>query len=372
MNTVANGNTIMATTGNFYNITSIKVSRALPGLTIQVGQTANSGIMDSCGENGNVMATLAINTQPQAIYSQTGQVYYGIGSGATVIYNQQNGQPTTTFALSTQSAVLEGSGSNLYGFYTFTANEINVPANTASQDAFAFNIVNSTAGVTSTPLFQLNYSVAGTHNNVTYSTYASSGVGTLVNAKVGFVSERGSKVASITPTTLTLDMAKAVDTLQMVVGPVNSTVSTTKNKQGPYGVGQTTNLPNVTIAQVNATCAVTGTGSGCTVSGVSNLTATPSVMNATTPVKLDTSAVPLVVLDNAATSQTLIVVGSKYVNSVAAQIFSQNPSLDSSFNTGSVVVQAFGSNRILVAGYYANQTVQAGNQFIQALLSGSS
>ena len=227
--------------------------------------------------------------------------------------------------------------------------------------------MNSTAGVTSTPLFQLNYSITGTHNNVTYSDYTGA-----INAKAGFVSERGSKVASITPTTLTFDMAKAVDSLQIVVGPVNSTVSSTKNKAGPYGVGQTTNLPNVTIAQVNATCAVTGTGSGCTVSGVSNLTASPNVMSATTPVKLDTSAVPLVVLDNAATSQTLIVVGSKYVNSVAQQIFSQNPSLDSSFNTGSVVVQAFGSNRILVAGYYANQTVQAGNQFIQALLSGSS
>jgi maleate cis-trans isomerase len=87
-------------------------------------------------------------------------------------------------------------------------------------------------------------------------------------------------------------------------------------------------------------------------------------------VKLDTSATPLVVLDNNANSaSTLIVIGSKYVNTVAQQIFAQNPSLDSSFGTSSVVLQAFGSNRILVAGYYANQTVQAGNQFIQALLS---
>jgi hypothetical protein len=65
----------------------------------------------------------------------------------------------------------------------------------------------------------------------------------------------------------------------------------------------------------------------------------------------------------------LIVVGSKYVNSVANQIFSQNPSLASSFGPSSVIVQAFGTNRILVAGYTANQTVQAGNEFIQDLLT---
>jgi len=68
----------------------------------------------------------------------------------------------------------------------------------------------------------------------------------------------------------------------------------------------------------------------------------------------------------------LIVIGSSYVNSVAAQIFAQNPSFAKTFGPGSVVVQAFGSNRILVAGYTANQTVQAGNEFIQDLLSAAS
>jgi hypothetical protein len=90
-------------------------------------------------------------------------------------------------------------------------------------------------------------------------------------------------------------------------------------------------------------------------------------------VGLNTAAVPLAVLDsNANPASTLIVVGSKYVNSVAAQIFAQNPSLDSSFGPTSVVVSPFGTSRILVAGYTANQTVQAGNQFIQALLAQAS
>ncbi|MDE1855579.1 MAG: hypothetical protein KGH57_04680, partial [Candidatus Micrarchaeota archaeon] len=251
----------------------------------------------------------------------------------------------------------------------YSTSEINVPANTASTDSFVFNALNSTAGVASTPLFQLNYSASQTQNNVTYT----SSTGNNVNAQTGFISERGSKVASIGATSLTFNLAENVDSLQFVVGPVNSTVAAGKKVVGPYSIGQSTNLPNVTIANITAKCTVGAAGSGCSVSGISNLTATPSVSSATTPVSLNTAQTPLVVMDNNANSaSTLIVVGSKFVNGVAAQIFSQNPSLDSSFNTGSVVVQAFGSNRILVAGFYANQTVQAGNQFIQALLSGSS
>ncbi|MDE1849992.1 MAG: hypothetical protein KGI00_04660, partial [Candidatus Micrarchaeota archaeon] len=142
----------------------------------------------------------------------------------------------------------------------------------------------------------------------------------------------------------------------------------------PYGVGQATNLANVTIGKVNATCTGgSGASSSCTVTGLANLTATPSVTQAVVPVSLNTATTPLVVLDsNANQAATLVLVGSKYVNSVSAQLFAQNPSLDSSFGTSSVVEQAFGGNRILVAGYTANQTVQAGNEFIQALLAAAS
>jgi hypothetical protein len=367
-------NAMQATSGNFYNITAIKLSRALPGLSITVGTfpgnavSATANCFDFTGAQvGNVMASLATTTTPQVIYPASGQVYSNIASGATVTYNQQNGQPTGNFAITGMSPVPKAStGVGVWGFFTYNVPEIDVPANTGSTDSFSFNIMNSTAGASATPLFQLNYSATNTWNNVTYTSAA----GTAILAKTGFVSERGSKVATISPTVLTFDIARNIDMLQLVVGPVNATVTTSGKQVGPYGVGQTTNIPNVTIANVTQTTTVTGAGSGCTVSGTGNLTATPSVTSATTPVKLDTSATPLVVMDsNANAASTLIVVGSKFVNTVAQQIFAQNPSLDSSFGTSSVVLQAFGSNRILVAGYYANQTVQAGNQFIQALLS---
>ncbi len=364
--TSATSGNMLPTSSSFYNITQIKLNRALPGITVSAAQIATGGQYTAA----NVMATLTSGTTPQIIYGPlSGQTYYSTVSGASVIYNQQNGQPTSTFTITNMAPYAKAGTGPQFGFFTYNVAEINVPSNTNSQDAFSFNILNSTTGISATPMFYLNYSTTGTQNNVTYQ----SSSGNNVNAQVGFVSERGSKVTAIGPTQLTFNLAENVDSLQLVVGPVNATVTSAKKMVGPYSVGQSTNLPNVTIANVTAKCSVGASGSGCTVSGISNLTAVPSVSSASTPVSLNTAQTPLVVLDsNANSASTLIVIGSKFVNSVAQQIFSQNPSLDSSFNTGSVVLQAFGSNRILVAGYYANQTVQAGNQFIQALLSGSS
>ncbi|MGC9205314.1 MAG: hypothetical protein ACP5FN_03520, partial [Candidatus Micrarchaeia archaeon] len=182
-----------------------------------------------------------------------------------------------------------------------------------------------------------------------------------------FRTERGSEIASITPTQITYDMAKSVDMLQFIVGPATTTVSSQYHTIGPFGIGASA-LPNVTIANVSATCSFSTTS--CSVTGLSNLTATPSATQAITPVKLNTVATPLAVLDSQANNaSTLIVIGSKYVNSVAAQIFAQNPSLSTSFAPGTVIVQAFGTNRILVAGYTANDTITAGNEFIQDLLT---
>jgi hypothetical protein len=162
-------------------------------------------------------------------------------------------------------------------------------------------------------------------------------------------------------------MAKSVDMLQFIVGPASTAVTSAEHVIGPFAVGAQA-LPNVTIANVTANCTFSTTS--CVVNGISNLSATPSVTQAITPVKLNTAATPLAVLDtNANQASTLIVIGSKYVNSIAAQIFAQNPSLNSTFGPGSVIVQAFGTNRILVAGYTANETVQAGNEFIQDLLT---
>jgi S-layer protein (TIGR01564 family) len=78
------------------------------------------------------------------------------------------------------------------------------------------------------------------------------------------------------------------------------------------------------------------------------------------------STAPLVVLDSSANPDSnLILVGSGLVNSLSQ-------TLESSYSipmtsTSTPVAQAYGDNRILVAGYYANQTTAEANSFINQL-----
>ncbi|MDE1767908.1 MAG: S-layer protein [Candidatus Micrarchaeota archaeon] len=351
---------------NLYNVTNIYLSRVVPLVNANV-VNYGTGIAGAANAIGNTMAVLSVQS-PQLMYIQTsGQSNYHLTSGSTVSYNQQNGQPTETFSLSpvTPSSIF---GSHQYFTYALTENA--VPGSTSTSDMLEIGVFNNTAGIGTSPYFQLNTSLSNNRNNLTYVSSQSN----QVNAPVGFYTERGTKVASISPSSVTLDLAKAVDTLQFVVGPTSGTSSNATSlttQVGPVGVGQAVpGFANLTVSKVNATCAFSSTS--CSVSGLSNLTATPSVTSAITPVAggLNTATTPLAVLDsNANSASTLIVVGSKYVNSVAAQIFAQNSALNASFGPGSApVVSAEGTNRILVAGYSANQTVQAGNQFINDLL----
>ncbi len=348
---------------SFYNITNMYFSTALPYLAanVVVGQVPTA--------TTNVIA----NYQPIApvlLYPKSGYQYMWVATNPSVTYNQQNGQPSISGGL-TLTAATEPNGvpATSQKYFTVNVPEYNVPGSTTSQDALSFGIQNSTTGGAQNFAFQLNQSATGTRNNMTYQ----ASTGATVNAPTGFVTERGSKVAAISPSSVTINMAKVVDTLQFVVSPSSTVVNSTSGEKsvGPVGIGQAVpGFSNLTVSNVTATCGgVSVKTSTCTVSGLANVTATPSVSQAVVPVSLNTATTPLVVLDsNANSAATLILVGSKFVNSVSAQVFAQNPSLNSSFNTGSVVVQAYGTNRILVAGYTANQTVQAGNQFINDLL----
>jgi S-layer protein (TIGR01564 family) len=135
---------------------------------------------------------------------------------------------------------------------------------------------------------------------------------------------------------------------------------------GPFSIGQAiTGIPNLTVANIEAKISVSN--SSYTIAGINNITATPSVSQATTPVLLkNLSTTPIAVLDsNANPGSTLILVGSGYVNSLSKQ-------LQSSYNisitpTSAPIVEAYGTNRILVAGYTAAQTTQAANTFISDL-----
>ncbi|EQD54127.1 hypothetical protein B2A_06117, partial [mine drainage metagenome] len=163
-------------------------SRALPGaLTVNV-ITSNSVPASNTAVQG--MLTNAANGY--ILYGpQSGKVYYSVSTataGNAVIYNQQNGQPTSNFQLTLANPSLVP-GVNQYGY--FTMNEVAVPTNTAAQDQLNFGIYNSTGGVNANPLFQLNDSATltspsftgGTRNNMTYVSTA----GDAMNVNQGFV-----------------------------------------------------------------------------------------------------------------------------------------------------------------------------------------
>lgn len=358
-----------------YNVTGIRLQPNGPlppgSLTVAVLPAAGNTVTLS-----DEMATLTEpSTQnPTVLYSVTGKSYpyEELATGNTVDYNQP-GQASQPFTIS--SSLSSQAATGLGQYYTYTVNELAVLANSLAVDKLAFGIANNSGGITAEPFFNVNYTYSGLqHNNVTYYN-SSQGSGFAVHA--GFRTERGSTVAPMSGTTQTFDLAKTVDSLQFVVGTAaaaTNVISSTTD-YGPYAVGAQTNLPNVTIAQVNASCTfATGSGS-CVVVGANALVATPSVTSAVVSSKLNTVNTPIAVLDvNANNASSLIVVGSAYVNSVAGQIFANNPQFASSFDNGgasgpnAVTVQAFG-NKILVAGYTANQTVTAGNQFITQLIA---
>lgn len=360
---------VLSLSSGFYNVTNVYMSQALPDLTVNVIPTSSSG---NVLPTNSIAAYVPYTAGSAILYKSGAPQYYQLTSGSAVTYNQQNGQPAYNNGFSLAS-VGTGPQNSAKEYYTYTVTEYPVSGSTTYTDTLAFGIYNSTTGGAQNFGFQLNQSTTGTRNNMTYT----SATANVVQAPTGFITERGTKVASISPQSATINIAKAVDTLQFVISPSSTSLAnaSTSATVGPVGVGQAVpGFANLTVSKVNATCGgVTVSSSSCTVSGLSNVTATPSVTQAVVPVSLNTATTPLVVLDsNANSAATLVLVGSKFVNSVSAQVFAQNPALNSSFGPSSVIVQAYGTNRILVAGYTANQTVQAGNQFINDLLQASS
>ena len=389
---------VNTTSYNFYNITNVKLSEPILG-QVSVAVAANNIDSVLTYKTEDVLVTNSITpsniisntiTYPNNVVSATSpalstlsdtgstailytptssssQYTYALASAAgnVVTYNQQNGQPTNYFALAatwSNSAPTVGTTSQ---FFTYTINEYPIP-NVATLDSLSFGLVNSSAGVSGANPLQLNYSTGsgytrGTKNNVTY---VSSQPHT-VTVQPGFRTEKGSSRASVSPTELTFNLAKNIDGLDFIVAPETVNVVSTSKAQnyGPYGVGVATNIPNVSIGAVNATIAVSS--ANVVVAGIQNLTATPSQATAIEPVLLKNlgTTSPLVVLDSSANpSSNLILIGSGYVNSLSAQL---NVSITPS--NGGPITAAYGSNRILVAGYTANQTTAAANNFIQDL-----
>ncbi len=337
-----------------YNVTSITLSKALPvSVVLSATNTAN---------------TVSLTLQsPEILYQQTGKDYLSTTSGtAAVSYNLQNGQTNSIVQLTFTGTTNPTSGTATK-FGNFVVSEYDVPSSTSYQDYLSFGIYNSSLGAAQYPQFMLNQSDSGTRNNMTYT----SSTGTALNAPVGFVTERGSSVGSISPTSVSINYATNVNQLQFAIGPsANATLVKKGYAQYTYGLGQAVSLPgytgNVTVGAITATVSATGAGGQSVINGIENVTSSP--VSVSTPVLLtNLTTTPLVVLDSQANSQdSLVLIGSGIVNSLSAQLQSTLNITNSNLNVTGGVVQASG-NQILVAGYTAEQTQQAANSFIQKL-----
>ncbi len=404
----------------FDNITNITLSKVVPGIASVTAFIANTVFTSSIGSiyvnnysdglvanaltnslvvfntNSNDFATNSIanvvaanlaNTiygnaltyavltplDPVITYSNSNnnENYNLTASALSVMYNQYNGQTPETFALSTttsiQTPVVKGTKTN---YFNYAITEYPVPASTSKTDVILFNIDNSSAGVGASTLFQLNQSIAGAINNLSYTSTQNN----KVNAQQGFITERGSQITSIGQSAISLNLAKSVDKLLFMVSPKSVSVTKVSKTYGPFKVGESlTNmgLPNATVTSINASIVISNKNNNVSISGISNLTATPSLANADQVVLLkNLSTNPLVVLDNASSvnpSSNLILIGSGYVNSLSKQVEKAYNITNSNLNVSSGIVQAYGSNRILVAGYSASQTTAAANKFIEDL-----
>ncbi len=383
----------------FDNVTNITLSKSVPGISsvsvfvtnapsgvsdnvitlgnfIVSGNVLSAGLVNVATANGLTYAVLTPSAAPVVTYANTnGKNYNLTTASANVMYNQYNGQTPEAFDLvETNSITNVPAYKSQQQYFNYSITEYPVPGSVSSNDVIAFGIANSSVGTSASTAFQLNETAVangqvgiGVLNNLTYiSTQPNN-----VNAAQGFITERGSQITSIGQSAIALNLAKAVDMLSFLVAPSNVTVTKTYKTYGPFKVGQSLSsmgLPNATISSVNASVTLSNTVS---ISGISNLTAVPSVSNAEQVVLLSNlSTNPLVLLDNASSlnpSSNLILVGSGYVNSLSKQVQTAYNVTNADLNVSSGVVQAYGSNRILVAGYSASQTTAAANKFIEDL-----
>jgi len=315
-------------------------------LPTSINYDVGEGVQQPFGFGAGVFAA---GTSAQKVLTWSAPGTYGsVGAAIDLDNNLFNNQRAIGFR--------ENSGNSQYDAVAFYLEQRNT---TGSNFQFVDPL---SGGVMDTTPDKMNYTGTGTGPRSYDGEQA-----------VGFITERGSKFASIGTTSASMKMAKKVCEGVYYM----KTTGTSPNEPvtvGPLGEGEsTTGLAGGIVIKVNeitedvGTCTAEAGAATCTVTGLDALTATPSVTSTVIPTDLDTSANKLVVLDkNADKTATLIVVGGNTVNTIADEIV-QSSNID--LMTDTVVVRAIGTNRILVAGYTAQDTMTAGDQFIQALIA---
>ncbi|MEM3771137.1 MAG: S-layer protein [Candidatus Micrarchaeia archaeon] len=196
------------------------------------------------------------------------------------------------------------------------------------------------------------------------------------NREAGFVSQKGSVIASRSASSITFKMARKFGEFQYFIMPSTSSVEAgTLTRTFSEGEQVTVQESTVKVKEISATvgaCTVAGDSASCTassagMSAVLDVAGTPTSATFAVPYKMSPTE-RLVVLDSEApTAESLILVGGQLVNTLTASaIAGTDVKID---KPGVKVVSAVSDNRIVVAGYTAEDTQQAAADFISQLLA---
>ena len=379
--------TVTPTSGSFARVLAVTATGATYGTAFNmtngtVNNTMTVGIYNDAGEliwtqPGESNCDMRGGSAPSVTYDPgdgtTQPIVFGTGAGnnfertagwCTVGYN------STSCQMDIDATTGDGSNER---YVAFSESAGNSPVNydyarlvisQLNQSGTVYQFVDPISGGTlDTSPTKMNYTDVGV--GPTSNTGAQT---------TGFITARGSKFTSIASSSASFKVAKKVCEGQYFM-KTSGTSPSAPVAVGPLAEGETTvglaggvTIKVTQISEDVGTCTAAAGSATCSVTGLDSLTATPSVTSTVIPTDLDTATNKLVILDRDATTATanLIVVGGNLVNTVASEIITSS-AID--LGTNPVVVRAIGTNRILVAGATAADTVAAGDLFIQALIT---
>jgi hypothetical protein len=218
-------------------------------------------------------------------------------------------------------------------------------------------------------------SSSGSETKIDATYLTATGTSSASEFEAGYMSQRGSTIDSRASNSITLKMAKKLGEFQYQISAsgANTTsagVSTVNLAEGGQVSVQDSTVKVKTITETVGACTVSGGNASCTVdkSPMKAVLDTGAASgDFSVPYKLGATD-RLVVLDSEAPSaESLILVGGQLVNTVTARTISgTDVKVD---RPGVKVVKAVTDQRIVVAGYTADDTSAAASQFISELLA---
>jgi len=384
-------------TGTVLNLTtnwSASTSWGSPANTAQYIFRLNGSLYNTTALNvwsGSNHSNLTGLTGYLALVNETGKVIYLINSSAYMpaymSYPFDVANVTLGYSIQDNSAennvitFVDGtiSTTGAIGNETITAYEYLNKGGQVSTSGFAVGSnANGTFSFVADMTGQKFIAAAGdtSESKLTVGYLSPSGVSTSGTREAGFMSQRGSKIDSRSSTSMTLKMAKKLGELQYYLKSSGTNISAgtavSTLAEGQQVTVQDSTVKVKSISQTVGACSVSGGTSGCTadkgaMKAVLDVAGAPSSAEFSMPYQFSATE-RLVVLDSEApTAESLILVGGQLVNTVTQRTISgTDVKID---KPGVKVVKAVSDQRIVVAGYNAEDTTAAASQFISELLA---